>query len=523
MADQLPNGLGDFTVGLVKHLGLDKAGDLTRSLGFGEYFRKPPDNESDREKWLEDRYARDLYGHLVLDDVAAFFLRQLSNAHEAQDYALNLVEDADLLSIVSQASSVMDVLALLGLRVRFEREITYGVEDCIRRVRERVNALPYVEMYGEDVLPDLFRGRAVGLWSEVEMLLKHLFVFYREYFSERDDTVRDVFSFAMTENSLGQRLRAIDDIERCFREGETEGSLRARRQALNTRIEEIQARVSQMERQHNRLRRDILRRIRDHDEKIRSVQEEMEELSRKERSVPDEQSKPAIEDKLKQIKLKREALEHLRANEYKQEDKIVQDEETERKKARSEIDELRYGFDKQTEERRVIASKLQSRCRQLLGRESPFARMDLDRIERLVDPYRNLPAHAVRELLMKQGAIQKAQAAGEEILAVLSEWVEQGLVPRTAYLLCRLQDMYGRPFLVFGVDDPNDKPEPLWSLKRLILVYEWKERPYNENEVYLMAASPGQMVFEPIILSWSDIRPALMSLSASDNPSKETP
>lgn len=520
MVDRSPYGIRDCIVGLVKHLGLDEAGDLARSLGFGKYFREPPEKEDDPKRI--DRYARDLYGHLLGTDVATFFQRHLPNLEQAQDYALSMLEDDDeLLSRVSEASSVLDVLALLGLRVQSDRELTYGIEDCIRRIRDRVNDLAYTETYGEDILSDLLRGRAIGLWSEVEMLLKVLVVFYKEYFAERDRITGDAFERAFGAKSLGRFLVSIQEIERCFLEGETSWQHNARRQKLRERREEIESSLQRMEREHNRRRREISKIIRQKDTEIDEVNSMIGEVAFQLSDTRGEKIRQNLGAELNRLRAKREALEHQRTQYRKEEDRLNEEEERERSRVADEIARLRDQFDEYTQQRRQIAAKLQLRCQRLLERTSPFEGMDLDRIHRLVGPYRNQPAHWVQELLKEDGAIQRAQAAGDEILTILFEWLARGLFPRTAQVLGQWRDVYGRTLWALAVDDPNDNPEPLWSIERLIWMYEWKTRPWGDNEVCLVAAAPGQMVFEPIIFSWSDIKPTLMSLFTQDDPHEE--
>lgn len=514
----------DLVRGLIKHVGLDQAGLLVQQLRYGEYFSQPPEDAEERERWLHERYAHDIYGHLVTADIFTFFQNNLHNVQEAQNYALHLLaedEDSNRLEQIDKAVHIAQVLSALGLRLLSDREPTYGVEDCIRRIRERVAALPYVEEYGDAVLQsDLFRGRMVALWSEVEILLRLLLIFYAGYFSMRDGMISEAFARAIQQKSLGPLMQSIQEVDCCFAEGETTWQHKKRRRKLQEQEQKLQTHLTNYEQENYEQRERISHAIRQIEEALSKVTAEYKEITAR-MYTRDQSSRLQLDSEHKRLAESLEALEHQRSKHRSEEDRLLRDKHLETSSTNDAIAAIKAQFDLETRKRQAAAVKLQARCQRLLGRSTPFKGLNLNELRTLVTPYRNHPAHSVREQLMKPDAVPKAQEAGERILSILSDWLAKGLCPRTAQVVGRWYDMYGRSVMLLAVDDPSDSPKPVWSSDRLVWMYEWKTRPWSDNEVCLVAAKPGQFVFEPIIFSWSDIRSQLMPLLDQGNVDQE--
>lgn len=504
--ETLQSSVEDLVRGLIRHVGLDQADVLVRQLGFGEYFSEPPEGVEKREQWLHERYTRDVYGHLVSTDIVTFFQRNLHDVREAQNFALRLVDQDDSserLDKIDKASSLAEVLAALGLRVAPNQGQTFGVEDCIRRIRERLASLPFVQEYGEDILQsDVFRGKMIGLWSEMEALLKLLLIFYAGYFSAKDRNIGDAFGWAIQQKNLGSLFRSIEAVERCFNEGETSQQFTTRSKKLRQRKRELEDRLAHIKRHHNKQEVRLLREIGSANEQII---EQRREIHFNTSSAEQDYAQKRIEVRIK-------GLQH-QLDQHKKGLKRLEDQtRSATSLIRDQIVSEQTEFELETQRRRTNAEKLRRRCKLLLDRTTPFEKMNLDQLRHLVSPYRNAPAHLVQELLMKPGAIQEAQTAGDRILGILHHWLDEGLFPRTASVVKRWQDIYGRTCLVLAVNDPSEDPKPLWSMERLIWMYEWKTRPWSNDEICLVAAKPGQMVFEPIVYAWSDLKPQLISV-----------
>lgn len=507
----------DLVRGFIRHVGLDQAGVLVRQLGYGEYFSEPPEDVEEHEQWLHERYTRDVYGYFVSTDIFTFFQRNLHDVREAQDYALQLVDKDDSserLDKIDKASSLAEVLAALGQRVASSQDPTFGVEDCIRRIRERLASLPFVQEYGEEILKsDVFRGRMLGLWSEVDALLKLLLIFYAAYFSAKDRNISDAFGWAIQQKNLGSLFRSIEEVERCFDEGETSRQFAARSKKLRQRKRELEDQLAHIKRHHNKQEVRLLKKLGSANEQI--IEQRME--------IHFNTSSADQNYAQKRIEVRIEGLQH-QLGQYKKELKQLEDQtRSATSSIRDKIASAQTEFELETQRRRTKAEKLRRRCKLLLDRTTPFERMDLDQLRHLVSPYRNAPAHLVQELLMKPGAIQEAQTAGERILGILHHWLDEGLFPRTASVVKRWQDIYGRTCFVLAVNDPSEDPKPLWSMERLIWMYEWKTRPWSDDEICLVAAKPRQMVFEPIVYSWSDLKPQLMSVLDQGAADQEEP
>lgn len=153
-------------------------------------------------------------------------------------------------------------------------------------------------------------------------------------------------------------------------------------------------------------------------------------------------------------------------------------------------------------------SVARQKCKQILGRESPFAGFDILKYDNLIDEYRNFFAHSVADAIKEEG-VSRVRKSIAITIDLIEDLLGLRIAPALIFPTARGQDAYGRKIVWFIRERQIDTSNWLIpSISDNWVYKDWERLGENGLQLlhaYLCPSPINNGIFDPLMFSMDEV------------------